>query len=260
MNSKYLREELIKSTDYYCKVNNIIDVVKSNSGVTIFKGSKQNFNFIKESYENILNKSEWIKRLSKPHTFFPKNSGIAELDSSMSSDALLMNIFCHPKIKELKGIRKLLQLDNMDNIEFGYKPGVLKKDGTDETEIDMKINDTLFEAKLTEGDFQKKNKSKVLKYRNFENIFHLDKLEQSELEYYNYQLIRNILAIAQNNNYNFILLCDMRRPDLIRSFQHTVSCIKEIELRQKCGFVTWQEIAHYCNKDLKEFLNIKYGL
>jgi len=73
-------------------------------------------------------------------------------------------------------------------------------------------------------------------------------------------LIRNILATYENENHKFMMICDMRRPDLIRSFYKTVSCIKNVELRQRCDFITWQEISNACDKELKAFLQLKYGL
>ena len=62
---------------------------------------KRHGNFFDESYAAMLAIPEWRKRLEKVHTSGPSSlprsqRGWKELDSSMSSDALLMNIFCCP--------------------------------------------------------------------------------------------------------------------------------------------------------------------
>jgi hypothetical protein len=58
-------------------------------------------NFLRESYCAILRNASWRKRLLKAHTqarsALPREDRAwKELDSSNSSDALLMNIFCFP--------------------------------------------------------------------------------------------------------------------------------------------------------------------
>ena len=62
-------------------------------------------NFFDESYAAMLAIPEWRKRMEKVHTqaksSLPKSGrGWKELDSSMSSDALLMNIFCCPYVAD----------------------------------------------------------------------------------------------------------------------------------------------------------------
>ena len=60
-------------------------------------------NFFDASYAAILSRPEWMRRFDKIHAqgrALPKaESGRRwrELDSSMSSDALLMNVFCAPR-------------------------------------------------------------------------------------------------------------------------------------------------------------------
>jgi hypothetical protein len=129
----------------------------------------------------------------------------------------------------------------------------------DDTEIDMKLDNIYIEAKLTESDFTKKEKSIVESYDNFGEVFERDYLEHYSNKYLNYQLIRNILA-AYQDKYNFILLCDARRPDLIREFYLTVRCIKDVSLRSRCNIVLWQEVCKCVGGDLKPFLIEKYGL
>jgi hypothetical protein len=70
----------------------------------------------------------------------------------MSSDALLMNIFCYPGVTKRREVSLLLGTDTEDVPEFGFRPHVpLFSRGKERTEVDMKLGGVLFEAKLTEG-------------------------------------------------------------------------------------------------------------
>ncbi len=117
------------------------------------------------------------------------------------------------------------------------------------------------ECKLTEEGFTEKVKSEVHKYLKFEDVFHVNKLIQNDNNYCNYQLIRNILA-AEQHNCRFILICDMRRPDLAKSFDETISCIKDeyLALRSNCEIIYWQDFAQVVDDELKVFLEEKYGI
>jgi len=104
MNAGFLREKLIESIKDYCGHENISGEKESKTGVILFHDDLQQYNFFGPSYQHILNTPEWKKRLMK------------ELDSCMSSDALLMNIFCNPRMQRLSGVKKLLHLDTMNDI------------------------------------------------------------------------------------------------------------------------------------------------
>ena len=250
-----LKNHLIELGKKYAGKNDLKYVLRESA--LIFN----NGNLLKTSYDSIMNKTNWKKRLEKSHSHFP-NSDVKELDSSNSSDALLMNIFCHPELNKWKSIKKLFNFEDTIEIipDFGYKPGV-KKDGgkPDNTEIDMKLDSIYIESKLTESDFTKKEKIIVESYDNFEEVFEKNCLEQDSNKYFNYQLIRNILA-AYQDKYNFILLCDARRPDLVRDFYLTVRCVKDVSLRSKCNIIFWQEVCKCVGGNLKPFLIKKYGL
>jgi len=65
-------------------------------------------NFLNVSYSAILNQLGWRRRLEKIHTqaarLFPKaERSWKELASCMSSDALLMNVFCRPRVIQCSG-------------------------------------------------------------------------------------------------------------------------------------------------------------
>ena len=179
-----------------------------------------------------------MRRLRKTHTSargaLPRNDrGFwSELDSSNSSDALLMNVFCFPGVFE--GVRafSLLGLESGAAPEFGFKARVPLLGGRfDRTEVDMRLGSMLVEAKLTESDFQTREKTIVESYRDFAKVFDRKALpvgreswsrqrgsETRATRYVSYQLIRNVLA-AQANDCSFCVLCDARRPDLLRGMR-----------------------------------------
>lgn len=219
----------------------------------IFKNPKDNLH---PDAADII-EGEWSERLSKPHQ---NVEGAKEFQSTNSSDALLMSVFCHPQIFKWKGIRQLFGLESeKPELEFGYRP-IVKKDGEaqERTEIDMVLDDLYVEAKLTEESFTEKEKEEVEKYSRFSEIFDIQRLPQSDTHYRNYQIIRNILAARQKNK-SHILLCDQRRGDLVRSYLDTVNCIKEPSDRKKCRVIFWQEIASLAGKDMKDWLWSRYG-
>ncbi len=134
-------------------------------------------NFFDESYAAMLAIPEWRKRMEKVHTSaksaLPRSSrGWKELDSSMSSDALLMNIFCCPYVADDPRVLGLLGIEAAELPQFGWRARVpLKKGLADRTEVDMKLGNMLFEAKLTESDFQSCAPVVVRGYRDFEEVF-----------------------------------------------------------------------------------------
>jgi hypothetical protein len=76
-------------------------------------GGEKHGNFNTASYQALLNRPEWRRRLDKLHSqagrALPKSDCVwKELDSSMSSDALLMNIFCYPRVTTRRELSLLL--------------------------------------------------------------------------------------------------------------------------------------------------------
>jgi hypothetical protein len=221
-------------------------------------------NFQQDSWVAINRTQGWSGRLQKPHTSAKdlpteKPGAARELDSSNSSDALLMNCFCHPGAlpKLLAGLG--LKPQTAD-VVFGFNPHIRLGDGsTDETEIDMRIGGLFFEAKLTEVDFTKRPKGHVLRYAALLAVFDVDRLPVAEDDFMGYQLIRNVLA-ADQHNAEFIVLLDQRRPDLLHQWWDVHAAITKPGLRSRCGFRTWQEVAAASPAALAEFLEGKYGL
>lgn len=213
-------------------------------------------NFCPASWAAVASNPDWNLRAQKPHQQLP---GILEMQSSNSSDALLMSIFCHPKIASWKGVSDLVGCP-VDSPRFGFK-ALVRKHGTDgdATEIDLAIGDCLIEAKLTEKDFTEKDVADVSQYTDLASLFHIESLPVRNGRYQNYQVIRNLLAAIQHEKRQ-ILLCDERRPDLVRSYLETVSCLKDVQHRQRCRVIFWQEIARASGAELVTYLKARYGI
>ena len=127
-----LRRELsIRNRDYARRFG--LDCRESHGGtpVVCYMGSEENAehgNFLPASYRAILKNDRWRKRLAKPHTSayqaLPREGfRWRELDSSNSSDALLMNIFCYPGMMKTKCVCDLLGVEPAVVPEFGFERG-----------------------------------------------------------------------------------------------------------------------------------------
>lgn len=263
-----LKQDLIKLAQSYGQINCGNSYAHPNEPITsslIFNDIK--YSFQEKSWKAINENPLYLKRTYKKHPRVKtKKSGIFEMQSSNSSDALAMNIFCYPDFSKIEEVRKLFKVSAFETIKFGYKAKVNKTvnntDKKDSTDVDVFLNGNIFiECKLTEGDFTYKENNVVEQYTNFESVFDIGKLQKNKTQtkYKNYQLIRNILAAKQYDG-RFILICDMRRPDLAKNFFQTVSCIKNIELRTKCEIIYWQDIAKVVGSELQSFLKFKYGI
>jgi hypothetical protein len=143
-------------------------------------------NFFDAAYEAIVKRPGWLRRFDKIHAqgrALPKaERRWRELDSSMSSDALLMNVFCTPGVAESTAIQHLLGVGDGQEPEFGWKARVPPGSGRfDRTEVDLRWGNLLVEAKLTEGDFQFREAAVVEAYRDFDEVFERNLLPRSEI-------------------------------------------------------------------------------
>jgi hypothetical protein len=264
-----LRQELIARNRSYAALNLLPHVTSYGEvPVVVYQASpcgKKHGNFISASYRALTRRPEWGKRLAKVHSSadraLPKSDCVwKELDSSMSSDALLMNIFCYPGVTKRKEVSSILGTEIGDLPEFGFKPRIPTTSGAIErTEIDMKLGSALFEAKLTEADFQRQRAAIVEGYRDLEEVFEVGDLPRRGQMYVAYQLLRNVLA-AYTLDLSFCLLLDARRPDLNEDWYEILRCIRITDLRNACRVLTWQELARCLPSALQEFLNVKFGI
>ena len=222
-------------------------------------------NFHTASYQSIQASADWIIRLNKVYTssrWIPRrwDRSRAELDCANSSDALLMNIFCHPGLLERPAVSSLLGVDSGLCPEFGFKPRIPLKSGrTDQTEIDMRLGGLLIEAKLTEGNFQTCSLARIQKYQSAEEVFDVEELPRRGDRVESYQLIRGALA-AWHLGQSFAVLSDARRADLVERWFKVIRAVRSCDLRSRLALVTWQELASTVPNDLQTFLEIKYGI
>ena len=279
-------------------------------------GNASHGNFFNPAYEAIAARPDWAKRLNKIHTGgrgLPKlleepGRKWRELDSCMSSDALLMNVFCTPGVAESENIQQMLGIDTYDAPVFGWKARVPLKNGLmDRTEVDMQWGTLLVEAKLTELDFQVRSAAFVEAYRDFEIVFDRELLPRVEIRearrraatempeeftqewepqaenndiarqyqaeivklawratpaqagYAGYQLIRNVLA-AYATGCSFCVIHDERRPDLRKAWFTVLTAVRTAEMKTRLKVLTWQELAAVLPDELREFLEVKYGI
>lgn len=233
-------------------------------------GASRHGNFHQSSFACIAKRDDWSDRLEKKvhsqrHALDEADRAEArELDSCTSSDALLMNIFCHPSSLENNQLARLFGFEELASPKFGYKPGLARgpkhRDGT---EIDMKLcwsgRTVLAESKLTERDFTTCDKLRIECYDGFKEVFSPPALSEKTDKYLHYQLLRNILA-AHHCRASFYLLCDHRRPDLQKALSDVCAAIAIPELRARCSMITWKQIAATLPEELREFLSEKYGI
>jgi hypothetical protein len=148
-------------------------------------------NFFDATYAAIAANPEWMRRFDKVHAQAARSlprpqldsaRRWRELDSSMSSDALLMNIFCTPGVTESAAVRNVLGVEDEAAPIFGWKARVPLMNGRfDRTEVDMRLGSLLVEAKLTEVGFQTRAAAIVEAYRDFDTVFDRDRLPRVEI-------------------------------------------------------------------------------
>lgn len=225
-------------------------------------------NFLRGSYKAICANPAWRKRLAKVHTLGHRSlpapatdrARWMELDTCTSSDALLMNIFCYPRMLRDARVCALLGVEPGVSPCFGYRAGVPLADGRfDRTEVDLRLGNLLVEAKLTETDFQSAPKRALLAYRDFLKVFDARQLPQTGDRYLSYQLLRNVLA-AYALQCSFCVLVDARRPDLADAWYAVMRSVKPVELRTELRICTWQEVTEAAPRTLRTFLAAKYGI
>ncbi|MBB5326993.1 PGN_0703 family putative restriction endonuclease [Tunturiibacter gelidoferens] len=227
-----LRRDLNARAQHLAITSNLLHEQTTGSEPSIIFGRNEQAeqarhgNFHPASYTAICANPAWSRRLTKAHTAHRRVRARAdwqwmELDCANSSDALLMNIFCHPEVFSNNhlnpAVANLLGIPSDSQPNFGIHPSVpLKKspmnskkktmrnpqreptaslfnDATartqpdkpehlkDRTEIDLQLGNLFIEAKLTESNFQTASPRLVERYRDLETIFAVERLPSKNI-------------------------------------------------------------------------------
>jgi hypothetical protein len=199
-----LRRDLASRAQAHARLHQSLHEISPGPNPTILFGHddrNRHGNFHPASYAAICANPDWQRRLTKPHTASRRSRARndwrwRELDSCNSSDALLMNIFCHPAVFNgqtlAPAVANLLNVDPASQPNFGINPNVplkasrkghskLPSQLTDRTEIDLQLANLFLEAKLTESNFQTAAPRLVERYRDLELVFDLTRLPQKTL-------------------------------------------------------------------------------
>jgi hypothetical protein len=191
-----LREELAARSRIYARGRAHAESYGSQPVIVFEPDGERHGNFFDPAYAAILANHNWMRRFDKVHTqgarslprpaLDPRRRW-RELDSSMSSDALLMNIFCTPGVVDSASLQGVLGVEAGARPEFGWKAKVPLANGRfDRTEVDMQLGSLLpgsllVEAKLTESDFQRRSAAIVEAYRDFDAVFERDLLPRAAI-------------------------------------------------------------------------------
>jgi hypothetical protein len=265
-----LRGKLAEHARKYAQAEGLPHCLSYGEAPTVcfapYEQGSRHGNFLQRSFTAIRANPGWTRRLAKVHTqgrrSLPRTERgrWMELDCCTSSDALLMNIFCHPGVSGDVRISALLGAERGVAPVFGYRARVPLANGRfDRTEVDLRLGDLLVEAKLTEAGFQSTRKAVLLAYRDFSEVFDPQQLPQTDQHHLSYQLLRNVLA-AYALQCSFCALVDARRPDLAEAWYAVMKCVKPVALRTRLRIATWQEVARAAPSRLQEFLAAKYGI
>ena len=185
-----LRAELAARNRSFARNHPHVESYASDPVIVYSPEEGRHGNFYAPAYDAISACPAWMRRFDKVHTqgrSLPRPDTSPqrkwrELDSAMSSDALLMNIFCTPAITKSGQLRAMLGVDPDEQPEFGWKARVPLRNGrVDRTEVDMRWGKLLVEAKLTETDFQCREAKLVDVYRDLDEVFDRDMLPTLQL-------------------------------------------------------------------------------
>jgi hypothetical protein len=222
-------------------------------------------NFLAAAYRRICADAEWSKRLGKSYTASARVPRAAdrwrgELECASSSDALLMNLFCYPRVLCRPGVCSLLGVEAGLKPEFGARARIaMRRDEVDRTELDMRLGNLMVEAKLTEGGFGTASRQRMMRYCAVDAVFDVEELPWLGDVVHGYQLVRGVLAAVQEDA-RFMVLCDGRRADMTEMWFRVLRAVRSYELRSRMALLSWQELAGVMPAAVREFLAEKYGI
>jgi hypothetical protein len=175
-----LRMELMLRNRIHARLHPHVESYGGNPVIVYAPEGGLHGNFYPPAYSAICTYPEWLQRFNKIHSHgrsLPKpridpERRWRELDSSMSSDALLMNVFCTPGVLESRLLQSAMGIDTDEAPIFGWKARVPLCSGRfDRTEVDLRWANLLLESKLTETDFQCRDAAIVESYRDLDLVF-----------------------------------------------------------------------------------------
>jgi len=222
-------------------------------------------NFLPAAYRRMMANPQWARRLEKAYTASARVPRAAdrrrfELECATSSDALLMNIFCYPGVLRRGALCALLGIQPGVGPEFGVRALLPMRGGeVDRTEIDLRLDELLVEAKLTETGFGAASHERLMRYEGVAELFDLETLCWTSRGVAGYQVIRGILA-AHAAGARFAVFCDERRADLQDAWFRVAGAVRGAELRSRIALLTWQELAVALPPRVQAFLEHKYGI
>jgi len=172
-----LRQELLLRNRLYARGRTHVESYGNPPAIVYAPQDECHGNFFDPAYAAIAAHPQWVRRFDKVHAQAARTLPRAErrwreLDSCVSSDALLMNIFCTPGVADSPQLRAALGVEPDAEPVFGWKARVPLANGRfDRTEVDLRFGSLLIEAKLTESDFQTRLAPVVEAYRDFDAVF-----------------------------------------------------------------------------------------
>lgn len=222
-------------------------------------------NFLAASYRRILADAAWAARLEKSYTGaarLPRSGDRwrGELECAVSSDALLMNVFCYPGVFRRAAVCACLGVQTGLRPSFGVRAQLPMRGGeVDRTEMDMQLGDVWAEAKLTESGFGRASRDRLLRYEGVEELFAVEDLPQVGGQFSGYQLVRGLLAAVASDR-RYVVLLDARRADLEEMCFHVLRAVRDADTRSRFRLVSWQELAAALPAVVQGFLAERYGI
>ena len=248
-NAAQLRSELARRNRLFAREYAHVESYGASPVVVYAPDSGLHGNFYSPAYAAISTRPEWMRRFDKIHAqgrSLPKpqlepTRKWRELDSSMSSDALLMNIFCTPEVTPSSDLRHMLGIDAAAEPVFGWKARVpLKNTRVDRTEVDMRWGDLLVEAKLTESDFQCRETNFVEAYRDFKEVFDCELLTRTRMRT---RRRREAAELAEEYSQEWEPPCD-DAEEVARAFQADLESRADAEQPWQTGYASYQLIRN----------------
>jgi hypothetical protein len=244
-----LRSELAQRNRLYARSHAHVESYGASPVIVYVPEGGVHGNFYPPAYAAITARPGWMRRFDKIHAqgrSLPKPQldpmrRWRELDSSMSSDALLMSIFCTPEVTASATMKRILGIDTAAEPAFGWKARVpLKNNRADRTEVDMRWGDLLIEAKLTESDFQCRETGLVEAYRDFDQVFNRELLPRVQIRT---RRRREAVEFAEEFTQEWEPPSE-DAESLARAFQANLKSRADAEQPWQCGYASYQLIRN----------------